>query len=212
MRATSLLLRIRSTVRMVRVGQLVLSFPIHRPGGAMVMIRLIRSALVVCLLAMVLPSSSEAQDRAPEDVVRALMAVWESGDTDRLDGLFHPDATYVDKPNAREFHGVGEIRGYVGHVHSWAAQVALEVTSVRSGSGFAVAEWVMTGVQDRPISGMIPVATNRSFSIHGTTMVDVEDGRASRAVEYIQVMPLMLQLGARIELPGGVVIGGGAIR
>jgi len=136
------------------------------------------------------------------------MAVWESGDVSNLGALFHADAVYVDKPNARELNGLAEIAAYVEHVHSWAGDVEIEVTGIRGGDSFAVAEWVMSGVQDRPINGMVPVATNRQFRIHGLTMVEVSEGKAVRAVDYIQVVPLMLQLGGRIELPGGVVLGG----
>ena len=144
-----------------------------------------------------------------ESAVRTLLGAWESGDAESLDDLFLPDAVYVDMPNDRVLTGVPAIKGFVDHVHSWASEVAIEIRSVRAADGFAVAEWTMSGVQDRPIPGMVPVAaTGRAFEITGTTIVEVEGRRIRRAVDYIQVVPLMLQLGGRIELPGGTVLEG----
>jgi hypothetical protein len=66
----------------------------------------------------------------------------------------------------------------------------------------------MRGVQDRPIAGRVPVATGRSFAIRGATLIEMKDGRIRRAADYIDVLGFVLQLGARVELPGGVVLGG----
>lgn len=160
------------------------------------------------LLLLFLPGPAGAQGGHAASAVRTLLGVWESGDAESLDDLFLPDAVYVDMPNDRVLTGVPAIRGFVEHVHSWASELAIEIRSVRAADGFAVAEWAMSGVQDRPIPGMVPVATGREFTITGATIVEVEGERISRAVDYIQVVPLMLQLGGRIELPGGTVLEG----
>ncbi|MBM4093897.1 MAG: hypothetical protein FJ276_31500 [Planctomycetes bacterium] len=67
----------------------------------------------------------------------------------------------------------------------------------------------MRGVQDRPIPGRVPVATNRPFELKGVTVVELRDGRIARAADYIDVLGFVVQLGSRIELPGGVVIPSG---
>jgi len=149
-----------------------------------------------------------AEGEHAESAVRTLLGAWESGVTEPLDDLFLPDAVYVDMPNDRVLTGVPAIKGFVDHVHSWASEVAIEIRGVRAADGFAVAEWAMSGVQDRPIPGMVPAATGREFEITGTTIVEMEGPRIRRVVDYIQVVPLMLQLGGRIELPGGTVLEG----
>ena len=52
----------------------------------------------------------------------------------------------------------------------------------------------------------VPVATGREVVLNGVTIIEIEDGRIIRAADYTDTTPLMLQLGGRIELPGGVVI------
>jgi ketosteroid isomerase-like protein len=52
----------------------------------------------------------------------------------------------------------------------------------------------------------LPVATGREVVLNGVTIIELRDGRIIRAADYIDTAPLLLQLGGRIELPGGVVI------
>jgi len=152
------------------------------------------------------PPEEETPEATSIALIEALMRVWESGDVSGLDTLFSPTATYADMPNDRVLSGLSEIEGYVSHVHGWAKDISLDVKLVKGASDFAYAEWSMCGVQDRPIPGTVPVATNNPFCIDGLTTVALEGGRIRQAVDYIQIVPLMLQLGGRIELPGGVVL------
>ena len=138
-----------------------------------------------------------------EQLARQLMSIWESGSTDAIGDLFKSDAVYDDMPNARTFHGIDEIKSYVAHVHAWASEVRIEVVKVNASESFAAAEWVMTGVQDRPIPNNLSVATGKSFQIRGATLIEVDDDKITRAADYIDVTPLLLQLGATIELPDG---------
>jgi ketosteroid isomerase-like protein len=134
------------------------------------------------------------------------MHIWETGDVTPLADIATPDAVYDDVPNGERFEGLDGIRRYVGHVHSWAAQVDITISKVHSGPDFAIAEWRMRGVQDRPIPGRVPVATNRPFELKGATLIELRDGRIARAADYIDVLGFVVQLGGRVELPGGVVI------
>ncbi|MDT8436664.1 MAG: nuclear transport factor 2 family protein [Gemmatimonadota bacterium] len=140
---------------------------------------------------------------------RQLMEVWETGDVELLAEIAAPGIVYDDVPNGERFEGLEEASGYVRHVHAWAGQVDIEVTAVHGNGDAAYAEWVMTGVQDRPIPGRIPVATDRKFEIRGLTLVETRDGRIARAADYMDVLRFVVQLGGRVELPGGVVVPGG---
>lgn len=161
------------------------------------------AVLLSCTPATQAPSRLLAEN---EIAIRSLMALWESGDAEELMGLFWPDAVYDDFPNQMEYRGLEEIAGYVGHVHSWATGVSLGVTEVHVSETGAVAEWVFSGIQDRPIPGQISVATGREVVLNGVTIIEMDGGRIRRAADYIDVLPLVLQLGGRVELPGGTVM------
>lgn len=139
-------------------------------------------------------------------LVHQLMEMWESGETRQLDEIAIDDIVYDDVPNGIRFEGYEGVRRYIGHVHAWAGQVKLEIKSVHGSTESAVAEWVMQGIQDRPIPGRIPVATNRNFQLKGATIVELRDGKIARAADYIDVLEFIIQLGGRVTLPGGVVL------
>lgn len=144
-----------------------------------------------------------------EEQVQALMEVWRTGDVAVLDSILAPDVVYDDLPNSTQYEGRDEVRGYVDHVHGWAGAVTLDIVRVAGNDRDAVAEWVMRGVQDSPIPGRVPVATQRPFEIDGVTLVTLDDeGRISRAADYMDVLGFVLQLGSEVILPGGVRLGG----
>lgn len=139
---------------------------------------------------------------SPRDLAERLMETWESGKISDIEELFAPDATYDDVPNGRLLVGHEEIAGYVQHVHAWASEIEIELTAVHAGPTSAAAEWIMSAIQDRPIPGRVPVATNRRIELRGLTLVECEDGRIRRAADYIDVASFVMQLGGRLVLPG----------
>ena len=69
-------------------------------------------------------------------------------------------------------------------------------------------EWTLDAKQTQPIKGRVPVATNNDISINGVTLIEVENGKIKKASDYMDVLGFVIQLGSKVELPGGVVIGG----
>lgn len=134
-------------------------------------------------------------------LAQGLMEAWESGDADRIDALFAEDATYDDIPNDRTFRGREGAKQYVGHVHSWASDLEIEVLAVHASEAAATVEWVMKGTQARPIGEGFPLATGRSFELRGATLIEVEAGEIVRAADYMDVATFLGQLGVRFELP-----------
>lgn len=148
-----------------------------------------------------------AAEREAELVMRSLMAAFETADVALIEDLFWAQATYDDFPNQHTYHGLDEIVGYVTAVHEWADDVYMNVGAVHvTTTGGAVAEWVFSGVQNRPMGSQVPVGTGREIVLNGVTVIEIRDGRIIRAADYTDAGALMLQLGGRIELPGGGVV------
>ena len=146
------------------------------------------------------PATSQAEITA-----RTLMMVWESGDSRELPGLFRPDAVYDDFSNQVQYRGVEEIAQYVGHISSWATDLRVDVGAVHAGPSGATVEWLMSGIQDRPIPGVLGIATNREFFVNGVTILELDGDLIIRAADYVDITPLLMQLGATIHLPDGEV-------
>lgn len=170
------------------------------------------AAAAVVLLGACAPASGPTPVIAENEAIAlTLMAAWEAGDVQAATDLFWPGAVYDDFPNSTQHRGIAEIGAYVGHVHSWASDVVINVTAVHASEGGAVAEWVFSAVQSQPIAGRVEVATGKEFVLNGVTILEIDGGLVRRAADYIDTLPLVLQLGARVEMPGGTVIelGGG---
>jgi len=161
---------------------------------------------MVSLLLLALATGPTTRHAEPGPLAVDLMKMWETGDTSLLEAITTPDVVYDDIPNGEQFRGPDGVARYIRHVHAWASGIEIEVLRLHAGPDFAVAEWRMRGVQDRPIGGRVPVATGRRFELNGLTLVEVRDGRIHRAADYIDVLGFVLQLGARVTLPGGATL------
>jgi hypothetical protein len=171
-----------------------------------------RTSLLLVISAVVLCGCEpRAQDANPavgqnEFTVRALMSSWETADTALIFELFWPEATYDDFPNQVTYEGLQEIVGYITGVHEWGDDVYMSAGIVHSSEFGAVAEWAFSAIQRRPLGDLVSVGTGREVVLNGVTIIEMLDGRIIRAADYMDTAPLMLQLGARIELPGGTVL------
>jgi len=158
---------------------------------------------VACSPAAPGPSRAEAES---EYAIRSLLSMVGSGDASEVAGLFHPDAVYDDYASQHQLRGMEEIAGYITGGTRWATAVSVDVMAVNAWETGAVAEWVFTGVQDRPIPGFLPVVTGHEVVLTGVTIIQMEDGRIRRAADYQDALPLVLQLGGEVRMPGGVLL------
>ncbi len=62
-------------------------------------------------------------------------------------------------------------------------------------------------MQARPLGDLVPEATGREVLLNGVTIIELDGDRIIRAADYTDTAPMWLQLGGRIELPGGGVVG-----
>lgn len=150
-------------------------------------------------------AGSDEAARQAEITVRYLMAALETADTAMIEDLFWPQATYDDFPNQHTYQGVGEIVGYLTGVHRWADDVSFNVGRVHVTENGAVAEWLFSGVQSRPM-GQLSIGTGREVVLNGVTVIEMDGDRIIRAADYTDSAALMLQLGGTIELPDGSTI------
>lgn len=166
---------------------------------------------LLALMILVAACASEGSDlsRAEaenEIALRALLAMVGAGHADEVAGLFHPDAVYDDFANQQQYRGLEEISGYVAGGTRWATGVSVDIISIHVSDSAAVAEWVFTGIQDHPIPGFLPVVTGHEVVLNGITVIEMEDGRIRRAADYVDALPLVLQLGGEVHMPGGALL------
>lgn len=173
-----------------------------------------RNAVFAALVATVMgvtgcaPSSGGATIPESETLGLQLMAAWETGNTDFFD-LFDPLVTYDEASSGVQYQGVGEVLAYIEGLTGWATNVSISVSAVHASETSAAIEWFLSGTQDRPIPGRIPVATAQPFGVAGVTTIDVENHRIVRVREYMDFGTLVQQLGGTLQLPGDSLLTGG---
>lgn len=168
------------------------------------MLRLAACVVVSSLVAC--GPSPEQADTLGRYLMESLVYARQTADTAMMEELFLPDATYDDYPGQLQHEGIQDIVGYLTSVHDWADDVYLTLGNVRTGPSIVVGEWYLSAVQSRPIPGVIGTGTDRDVTINGITLLEMAGGRIVRASDYWDDEALLLQLGARIELPDGTVV------
>ena len=141
-----------------------------------------------------------------ELIVRSLIDAVQAADTAAIVALFWPEATYDDYASQLQHRGIEEVLGYLTSIHQWADDVYMNVGQVHVSATGAVAEWLFAGVQARSMGELVPVATGLEVVTNGVTIVEIDGGRIRRAADYMDTTPMLLQLGGRMELPGGGVM------
>ena len=152
-----------------------------------------------------LSESEERRIQEAELTARSLMAAWQRADRELIEDLFWPEATYDDFPNQHTYQGIQEVLDYVQAMHAWADNVFMNVGRVHVTTSGAVVEWDFSAIQARPM-GAISVGTGAEVVTNGVTILELRGDRIIRAADYTDTAPMMLQVGGRIELPGGTVM------
>lgn len=161
--------------------------------------------IIFSLLIIPIQSCSE-KNSIPESLGRELIDIWQNGNIEDLGAIVSENAIYEAAQQNHAYKGLEQFGSYVGHLSKFSKDLKIDVISTTSSKTTATIEWVMTGIQAQPIPGSIEIATNKEFKVKGVTLIEVKDGLITKATDYMDVLGFVIQLGARIELPGGVVL------
>lgn len=140
-------------------------------------------------------------------LTKELILLWESGDTLKTSTIFHKNCEYTDTANNYTFKGIEGVNKYVSHIHNWASDVKMEIRKLNVSEKMGYVEWTLTGKHTSPIAGRVPIATNKDIALNGVTLLEFDKQKIIKASDYMDVLGFVIQLGSKVELPGGVVIG-----
>lgn len=120
-------------------------------------------------------------------------AAWASHDVERVVGLFTDDCMFEDVTFELSVRGREQLRGLVPAVFAAMPDVIFEVTGGIAGGDGAAIEWVMSGTHKGDLPGM--PATGKRFSVRGTTILELQDGKIRRESDYWDAVTFMKQVG-----------------
>jgi predicted ester cyclase len=170
----------------------------------------------VALLVLVSSAPLARADRTPTErrnleLYQRLIAAENSGDFDALGGLFSPEFRSV--VNGRPVEGQGpsiEVETLRATRQAFRDYVAT-VDHVLADGDHLAAGWRVTGIHGGRHPQIPLPPTDRPVDFSGCTMLEIEEGRIVRALNYIDVSAVMRQLGVTgligmlAYLAGGVI-------
>lgn len=138
-----------------------------------------------------------------EAVVRTVYDAFNDRDFDRASSVVSDDAEWTNVPTGETLRGRDGLRQFLQVWDDGFPDGRIEVSSVKSGEGFAVVEFVGRGTNSGPLktpAGELP-PTNRSVELRFCDVIEVSDGRISGGRTYWDMASLMTQLDVMPEQP-----------
>ena len=142
---------------------------------------------VVCLDVNAHADSSDV--KAERKAIDQLFAAWNSRDADKVVAVFDTDAVYEDAAAGQIHRGKAEIRKWVAGAFRDIEKLRIDIARSSFYKGGGVVEWTWSGTD----KGLFK--TGKSFSVRGTSVIEVRGGKIVRYTEYYDFATVMRQLG-----------------
>jgi steroid delta-isomerase-like uncharacterized protein len=130
-----------------------------------------------------------------EKMFREYCETWNTRDLDKMLSYFTDDCVYENLARQQTYRGKSEIEGWAKASFEAIPNFKLEITSLFVSGEWLACEWVMTGT---PVGGIpnLP-ATPGSFSVRGSTIAKLKNGKIFREADYWDLVTFMGQIGAK---------------
>jgi len=122
-------------------------------------------------------------------IVEKWVAAWNSHDVDKVVPLFTDDVVYEDVTFGAVNHGSAELRKFASFFFEAVPDMKFELleSSVQGKRG--VIEWVFSGT-DKGV-----YKTGKRFTVHGVSIINLDQGRISRNLDFYDAATIMRQVG-----------------
>jgi steroid delta-isomerase-like uncharacterized protein len=118
---------------------------------------------------------------------------WSHHDVDKLLSLCTDDCVYEDVTMGAVSRGKAELRRFAGAVFAAFPDFKIDLTSGLVAGSWAAAEWTMSGTHKGDLPGL--PATGKRFSVRGSTICELRDGKIQRNSDYWDMVTFLKQVG-----------------
>jgi len=126
-------------------------------------------------------------------VLEAWAADWTSHDVDHLLSLFTDDCLYEDVTFGVVNHGKAELEAFAAGIFAAFPDFKVELETRFTAGDRAAIEWTISGTHKGDLPGM--AATNKTFSIRGSTIIELRSGKIRRNSDYWDLATFLKQVG-----------------
>jgi steroid delta-isomerase-like uncharacterized protein len=158
------------------------------------MLRTIALLFTAILLAGIIGcQTTRDKDIQSEKMFREYLTTWNTHDLDKMASFFTDDCVYENLASGHVYRGKDSLKAWAKMSFDAIPDFKLDVTSLFVSGDWVACEWVMTGTQ----TGNAPdlPATGKSFSVRGSTIAQLKDGKILRNADYWDLATFLRQLG-----------------
>ncbi len=155
----------------------------------------ILACVVGCVVILVGCQTGIDRTKQSEAMFREYFETWNTHDLDKMLSYFTDDCVYENLARQQAYHGKSEIEAWATAAFTSIPNFKIEITSLFVSGDWVACEWVMTGT---PVGGIPNLPPNPgSFSVRGSTIAQLKDGRILRNADYWDLATFMGQIGAK---------------
>ncbi len=154
---------------------------------------------LICIL-LLFAGSAEGQQKEnvnAGDLVKKHVDAWTQHNFDAIDDLFAKDGIYEDIAAGESWQGRDKIKNLMKSTLKAIPNFNIKINNWFSAKDKVSCEWVMSGTQTGDFPDL--PANGKSFSVHGSSVVLLGDGKIRRWTDYYDMYSFLHQLGA---MPG----------
>jgi len=129
-----------------------------------------------------------------EKMMNDYMAAWNSHDMERILSFFTDDLVYEDVALGKVIRGKKELKDFISSMLVDFPDFRFEVKSGFNTIDRSAGEWVMTGTFAHSSTPGV-LATGKSFSLRGASIMEFRGGKISRNTDYWNMASFLQQVG-----------------
>ncbi len=120
-------------------------------------------------------------------------AAWSSSDADKVVALFTDDCVYEDVTMGIVNRGKQELKSFAKTFLSAFPDMKCELQTRFVSGTLGSAEWTLSGTHTGDAPGL--PATNKSFSLRGASVFELQGDKIRRCSDYWDMVTLLKQIG-----------------
>ena len=118
---------------------------------------------------------------------------WNSSDPEKLVATFTPEGVYEDVAFGITKKGSAELRDLHKFFHGAVSGLFVKLVDYHIADGHGTIEWIFGGTD------VDVFKTGKPFSVRGVSVIEVDNGRISRNLDYYDAAAIMRQVGVLPE-------------
>lgn len=135
-----------------------------------------------------------------EKMLKDENSAWNTHDVDKIATFYTDDCVKEDMAIGKTTRGKKEMKGLISGAFTAMPDLKIELVTLFNCGDLAATEWIMSGSYSNDFPGIAP-ATGKRFSVRGSTIMELRNGKISRTSDYWNFASFLQQVGL---MPGGL--------